>query len=70
MNTTIQFSLDTKQTASYYEWLAEHKKQCKRKAGAIGGADTFSFIPTGLGTLVEVSCICGDKINLTDTDGW
>ena len=37
--------------------------------GAIGGEVTFSFSPTGLGTVVQVKC--RDKVlDLTDYESW
>lgn len=40
-------------------------------AGAIGGRITFSFTPTGLGTVTKVTCnICGVEHDLSDCDMW
>jgi hypothetical protein len=41
-----------------------------KKMGAIGGGETYSFTPTGLGNIIEVKCTCGKKLDLTDTDSW
>lgn len=39
--------------------------------GAIGGGLIFSFLPTGLGTIVLVKeTITGEEIDLTDYDAW
>ena len=62
----FNFSLDEEQTKKFLEW---RKTLPKRDSGAIGGAYTFSFTPTGLGTIVEVSYFKNHKIDLTD-DNW
>ena len=31
---------------------------------------TFSFTPTGLGTLVQVKCMCGEVYDLSDCENW
>ena len=69
----MSFVLDEGQAERYNAWNIEHKKVCKytnNGSGAIGGRLTFSFTPTGLGDVVEVSCACGEKINLTNYDDW
>ena len=39
--------------------------------GAIGGGLTFSFTPTGIGTVVRVTeAITGEVLDLTDYDMW
>ena len=62
----IQFEIEGKQATKYLKWQLKHRK-CDSKAGAIGGAISIVFTPTGLGTFTEASCsICGKKLNLTD----
>lgn len=54
-------------------WVKKHtKKKCKvyKNPGAIGGGMTYSFTPTGLGTIVKVQCGCGDSFDVTDYDNW
>lgn len=41
-----------------------------RYTGAIGGAYTWEFTPTGLGTVTKVRCSCGEELDLTDYDSW
>lgn len=41
-----------------------------KKIGAIGGRFTWSFTPTGLGVIVNISCACGEKEDLTDVESW
>ena len=39
--------------------------------GAIGGGVTYSFTPTGLGMIIEVTeGITGLTLDLTDVDSW
>lgn len=38
--------------------------------GVVGGAITYSFTPTLFGTVIEVSCDCGDDTDVTDYSGW
>ena len=62
------FRLTEEQTASYLQWLRDHK--CDSSVGAIGGSVGVKFTPTGLGLLISAECICGEKINLTDSSNW
>ena len=40
-------------------------------AGAIGGRLTYSFTPTGLGTIVVVKCgLTDEELDLTEYDLW
>ena len=38
--------------------------------GAIGGGETYSFMPTGLGDCLVFTCKCGERLNLTDYESW
>jgi hypothetical protein len=39
--------------------------------GAIGGAYTYSFTPTGMGTVVKVTnVLTGDVLDITDYEDW
>jgi hypothetical protein len=38
-------------------WRKTHK--CNAGQTAIGGRINFAFIPTGLGILIRVECMCG-----------
>jgi len=63
---TIQFEIEGKQATKYLKWQLKHRK-CDRKAGAVGGAVSITFTPTGIGMLTEASCgICGKKLDLTE----
>ena len=70
------FGLTKEQVTKYHLWARYH--QCRlrnnsvdpgeRYAGAMGGADTFTFIPTSLGDVVTVKCCCGAELDLTLDD--
>jgi len=69
----IKFELDKEQTEKFIAWRddPEIHKNCQRveRKTAIGGAITFRFTTTTLGTIVKVSCsICKNEIDLTDYD--
>ena len=72
------FKLDKKELEIAEKWWTNHRYGCKFYdsrfdevyAGAMGGAMTYTFTPTGLGTLTELKCICGESVSLTDMEGW
>ena len=65
------FKLSEEDIEKWKTWNTEHKKVCKSLyAGAIGGRLTYCFTPTGLGTIIEVKCLCGETLDLTDVDAW
>jgi hypothetical protein len=54
-------------------WIKEHEQShiVHRDSGsAIGGAYTWCFTPTSIGTVCNVKCTCGQKIDCTDYDLW
>lgn len=64
------FKLTDEQHEESMAWIREHPCSQKneygvRQSGAIGGAITFSFTPTLLGTVVRISCACGKEHDLT-----
>ena len=73
------FEIDKRQASEIAEWKKthecslrtdEHGRQDEIYVGAIGGAITYCFTPTGLGDCVEAQCACGEKINVTDYNTW
>jgi hypothetical protein len=34
------------------------------------GCLTYKFTPTGIGDVIEVSCPCGETVDLTDYASW
>ena len=66
----LTFDLLGGELKKYHRWKAKHDKTCPDKGAAIGGRITFSFTPTGIGTVVVVKCACGEEKNVTDFDRW
>jgi hypothetical protein len=67
------FKLNEKQVEKLNKWLKRHDKICKfkkEKGDTIGGRLTYRFTPTGLGVIAAVHCLCGKRVDLTDTDNW
>ena len=53
------------------EWRKEkNKKEGEVYVGAIGGAYSFCFTPTGLGNMVVVKCADGTELDLTEYEYW
>jgi hypothetical protein len=67
----LTFEITEKQYKKYQKWRkAKKKKDGELYVGAIGGAYSFCFTPTGIGEIVEVTASDGDKLDLTDFDTW
>lgn len=65
--TDSKFILTAKQNKKLSEWLKEPNQYC----GAIGGRLTYSFTPTSIGLLVEVTDnLTKEKLDLTDYDDF
>ncbi len=60
------FCLSDEQQKKYDDW----HNDCDFDAGCIGGRITFEFTPTGLGTCLKIKCLCGEEIDLTESDNW
>ena len=61
------FTLTDEQTKKFDEFRKEINKEYFDTT-AIGGAYTFCFTPTGLGTMVKVKHVNGKEIDITDED--
>jgi hypothetical protein len=67
----LTFEITEKQYKKYQRWRRDKtKKDGELYVGAVGGAYTFCFTPTGIGEIVEVTASDGDKLDLTDFDTW
>jgi hypothetical protein len=73
MQPAFYLSIQQKDAAS--KWMHGHDKarhirpgKTHRYSGAIGGAYTWCFTPTSLGTVVTVECSCGEKLDVSDYD--
>ena len=71
------FTLTKEQSEKIDNWMSAHdvekhipKGKTFRHSGAIGGAYTWCFTPTSIGTVCKVECSCGEKIDVTDYDLW
>jgi hypothetical protein len=58
------FVLSAEQMEKFKEW----KKDKVLPQTTIGGAYTICFTPTGIGDFVEVRCIDGTKLDITEYD--
>lgn len=74
----MKFSLTEEQQKELNGWMKEQDQKVAEKQnrdeayyGAIGGAYTYSFIPTNVGLGVSVrNCLTNETIDLTDYDAW
>lgn len=73
----IRFELTEKQEAKVQAYINECDRMTAEKQGndlpyhgAIGGAVTYTFTPTGLGIVEKVKYAEFDALNLTDYDMW
>lgn len=83
-DTAYAFPVTQKQNEQFRIWMEKHdqEKHAKslkpygkdgkmiRYAGAIGGAYTWEFTSTSIGTAVVIRCSCGEKLDVTDYDSW
>lgn len=44
------------------QWMKNHTHPC----GAIGGAHSYIFTPTSIGTVGKIKCICGEEFTFVD----
>lgn len=58
------FTMSPNQVKKFKDW----SKEKIIPSTAIGGAYTVCFTPTSLGDFVEVRCVDGTVLNLTDYD--
>lgn len=61
------FSLTPQQVIRFKAWAKQFDDV---PSGSCGGAFTFSFIPSSIGTVILVKHFHGKEINLTDYDEW
>jgi len=75
----LRFSLTEQQEKEIRKWREEHDCSLRTDdrgvkgeiyVGAIGGAITYQFTPTGLGICEGVKCACNQTLDLTDYDEW
>jgi hypothetical protein len=73
----IGFYLSKEEFEKAKSWMKAHDLEkhiepgeTRRYSGAIGGAYTWCFTPTSLGTVCTIKCSCDANIDLTDYDSW
>jgi hypothetical protein len=67
----MRFELDADEITAFKKWEIRHEKVCPiTEQGAIGGKQSFTFIPNSIGEVHKVTCACGAEENLTDYDLW
>ena len=59
------YELTKKQVDLFEKWRKE-KGDLIDLVGAVGGAYSFCFTPTGIGTLIKVTCADGTELDLTE----
>lgn len=60
------FTLTLEEEKLANKWIKEHV--CTAPPATIGGRISFIFIPTGLGIISEVKCICGKTLVLEELE--
>lgn len=63
------FPISEEDDKKIFEWQKEHelkKHGGKMRKGAIGGAYTYIFIPTSIGTIGTIKCSCGEKFDFAE----
>ena len=71
----MNFKLTTDQEDLIAVWEVEQNKQWAAKHGrvyygAIGGSLTYSFSPTSIGTIIKVSHVNGNELDVSDYQDW
>lgn len=66
----MKFEIPEDQHNILKEWIIDHNKQCEAEDTAIGGKLSYTFTPTGLGQIININCVCGCILDLTDFDNW
>jgi hypothetical protein len=82
-DTAFSFPVSRKEAEQAKIWMEKHdqEKHAKalregsggkkfRYAGAIGGAYTWEFTSTSIGTVTNIRCSCGEKLDVTNYDDW
>ena len=68
----LHFTINDKQEIKLKEWRKTHKCSIRKQDGeriasTFGEAETFSFVPTSVGTVITtVQCACGAELDLTE----
>jgi hypothetical protein len=66
----MEFEITKEQEQEIEIWKKSLPFLDQSEAGAAGGMYSYIFTPTGLGTIVEIRRIDGEKLDLTDWDNF
>ena len=71
-NKELTFKITGTELDKINEFKKKHKESCACKQNlTLGEYWTYSFIPTGLGSVVSIKCnLCGEEEDVTDVDNW
>ena len=64
----IEFRVSKIEEERFETWLIEHDKICPWRYK--NRFFTYSFTPTGIGSVIEVKCRCGESVDITDESIW
>ena len=70
------YSFEEEEWKKIQKWIKTHKdkngKRCfLKEAGAVGGAFSYHFTPTGIGVIVVAHCgHCKQELDITDYSSW
>lgn len=65
----MKFKLSKEQIERFEKW-EEEMEFSQTDAGAVGGAYSFIFTPTGVGDFIKIRHISGAELDLTDMDDF
>ncbi len=73
-STTKVFPILCRELKAMDEWKEQHKEVCSNNQDIRDFTTdmhlTYSFVPTGIGTVFTIECSCGAKEDLTDYGSW
>lgn len=60
------FPISESEEKAIKKWQTKHEKNHKGGYGAIGGKYTYIFIPTSIGTVGTIKCLCGESFDFQE----
>jgi len=69
---TLTFNISDKECESIENFKKKHRESCVSKQNlTLGEYWTYSFLPTGLGSVVKIKCnLCVEEEDVTDVSNW
>ncbi len=65
------FTLEGKELEQANQWIEAQKEKHGKKVGSLGDRFSYTFAPTGLGTVIIVKDhFTGEEEDVTDYDLW